>query len=129
VTSFDLGGGDVATQFASVDEYIASLPEDVKGILEEIRRRVRAAVPEAGERISYQIPTFTLGGRSLVYVAAWKQHVAVYPIPEGDDALQREIAPYQSGKGTLKFPVTGPIPYDLIDRLVACLVAERTPRG
>ena len=115
----------MATTFATVDEYIASFPDDVRIILEEIRHRIRAAVPQAAETISYQIPTFTLEGSAFVYVAGWKHHVAVYPIPSGDEAFERELAPYRAAKGTLKFPLKQPIPFDLIERVAAVLAAQR----
>lgn len=115
----------MATTFATVDEYIGSFPDDVRIILEEIRRRIRASVPEAAETISYQIPTFTLNGSAFVYFAGWKHHVAVYPIPSGDEAFERELAPYRAAKGTLKFPLKQPIPFDLIERVAALLAAQR----
>lgn len=115
----------MATTFATVDEYIGSFPDDVRIILEEIRRRIRAAVPEAAETISYQIPTFTLDGSAFVYFAGWKHHVAVYPIPSGDEAFEGELAPYRAAKGTLKFPLKQPIPFDLIERVAGLLAAQR----
>jgi uncharacterized protein YdhG (YjbR/CyaY superfamily) len=78
-----------------------------------------------GETISYSIPTFTLEGKHLVYVGAWKNHVAVYPVPAGDAAFEAEIASYRAGRGTLRFPLRKPVPYDLIERLVGLLVAQR----
>jgi len=116
----------LATTFATVDEYISSFPDDVRFHLEEIRRRIRAAVPEASETISYQIPTFTLDGSAFVYVAGWKHHIAVYPIPTGDESLEQVLAPYRAAKGTLKFPLKEPIPYDLIERVAILLAADRT---
>jgi uncharacterized protein YdhG (YjbR/CyaY superfamily) len=115
----------VATTFATVDEYIGSFPDDVRNILEEIRRRIRSAVPESAETISYQIPTFTLDGSAFVYVAGWKHHIAVYPIPTGDETFEQELAPYRAAKGTLKFPLKQPIPYDLIERVAVLLAAQR----
>ena len=116
----------MATTFATVDEYIDSFPDDVRILLEEIRRRIRTAVPEASETISYQIPTFTLDGRAFVYVAGWKHHIAVYPIPTGDGSLEQVLAPYRAAKGTLRFPLKEPIPYDLIERVAMLLAADRT---
>lgn len=111
--------------FASVDEYIESFPADVRGVLEEVRRTIHAVVPAAGEKISYQIPTITLDGKSLMYFSGWKEHISVYPIPPLDAALAADIEPYRSGKGTLKFPLSQPIPYDLIIRLTQAFVAAR----
>jgi len=109
----------------TIEEYIASFPPDVRTVLEEARRAIRAAVPNAGETISYGIASFTVGGRHLVYLAGWKHHISVYPVPEGDDALEAAIAPYRAAKGTLKFRLNKPVPYDLIERVAARLLAQR----
>jgi uncharacterized protein YdhG (YjbR/CyaY superfamily) len=106
-------------QFATVDEYIGSFPEDVQNVLGKIRQTIRDAAPAAAERISYQIPAFTIDGRDLVYVAAWKKHISLYPVSIADEALERELAPHRTEKATLKFPLGKPIPYELIARLVA----------
>ncbi len=113
-------------QFATIDEYISSLPEDAQVVLEKVRQTIRSAVPAAEERISYQIPTFTLDGRDLVYVAAWKHHLSIYPVSTADEALERELAPYRAAKSTVRFPLTKPIPYELIERLVAFRLAQRS---
>jgi uncharacterized protein YdhG (YjbR/CyaY superfamily) len=115
----------MAQHFTTVDEYIASQPTEVQPILREIRRRCHATVPRAGEMISYGIPTITLGGKYVVYFAAWKHHVSVYPVPRGDEAFEREIAPYLAAKGTLKFPLGKPVPYELIGTVAARLADER----
>ncbi|MFI6681779.1 iron chaperone [Kribbella sp. NPDC050470] len=112
-------------KFANVDEYIASFPRDVQEVLEEVRRTIRSVVPDAGEKISYQMPTVTVDGKALMYFGGWKGHVSVYPIPPVDDELAARIAPYRSGKGTLKFPLKEPIPYDVIARLTEAFVAAR----
>ena len=112
-------------KFASVDEYIASFPPDVRDVLQEVRRTIHEVVPDAGEKISYQIPTITLDGKALMYFSGWKSHIAVYPIPPLDDALAADIAPYRSGQGTLKFPLTKPIPYPLITRLTQAFLTAR----
>ncbi|NUR96103.1 MAG: hypothetical protein HOV67_12700 [Kribbellaceae bacterium] len=105
----------------TVDEYIARFPPDVRAVLEEVRRTIHAAVPGAGEKISYQIPTITLDGTNLLHFSAWKSHIALYPIPPIDE----DLTPYRSGKGTLKFPLNKPIPYDLITRVAKAFVATR----
>jgi uncharacterized protein YdhG (YjbR/CyaY superfamily) len=117
--------GMAENKFASVDEYIGSFPADVQDVLEEVRRTVLAVVPDAGEKISYQIPTVTLDGKALMYFSGWKEHLSLYPIPPLDDALAAEIEPYRSGKGTLKFPLNKPIPYALITRLTQAFVTAR----
>ncbi len=116
-------------KFATIDDYISSFPEDVRTILEEVRRTIRSALPGAGETISYQIPTITLNGRHVVYFAAWRHHVSVYPVPAADEALERELAPYRAARSTVRFPLGKPIPYDLIARLVALLVRQRAGRA
>jgi uncharacterized protein YdhG (YjbR/CyaY superfamily) len=112
-------------KFASVDEYIGSFPPDVQQVLQEVRRTIREVVPDAGEKISYQIPTITLDGKALMYFSAWKEHISLYPLPPLDDALAADTEPYRSGKGTLKFPLDKPIPYNLITRLTQAFVTAR----
>jgi uncharacterized protein YdhG (YjbR/CyaY superfamily) len=114
----------VAQRFATIDEYIGSLPDDVQAVVEEIRRRARRAAPDADEVISYNIPTLKIGGRAVLYFAAWKQHIAVYPVPDTDDDLERELKPYRAVRSTLRFPLREPMPYDLIERVFARHVAR-----
>ncbi len=115
----------MAPKFTTIDDYIASYPDDVQEILEKVRRTIRSAVPEPGETISYAMPTITLDGRPLVYFAAWKHHIGLYPIPRADAATERDLAPYRSTKDTVKLPLDKPIPYDLVKRLAALLVTRR----
>lgn len=115
----------MAAKFATVDQYLASLSENVREPLEVALERAQRAVPAPGLVISYQIPTVTSGGRRVAHLAGWKAHLAVYPVPD-DEALQEEMAAYRSGEGTLKFPLGRPIPYDLIGRVVAALYAQQT---
>lgn len=110
---------------STVDAYISVQPAATQQVLHEIRRTIHAAVPEAGEMISYGIPTITLGGHYVVYFAAWAHHISVYPVPRGDEGLATELAPYLSGKGTLKFPLAKEIPLDLIAKVAAQLAAEK----
>ncbi|MGW4480920.1 iron chaperone [Rhodococcus triatomae] len=115
----------MAETFDSVDEYIASFPDETREVLGLIRRTLHEAVPGAAERISYQIPTLTVDGKPIVYFAGWAKHVSVYPLPVGDAAFAADIAPYRSGPGTAKFLLNKPIPYDLIDRIATFLIDER----
>jgi uncharacterized protein YdhG (YjbR/CyaY superfamily) len=108
---------------ATIDEYIAGAPEDVRPVLERIRRTIHEAVPGAGEKISYNMPTITVDGQYLVYFAAWKHHISVYPIPRS--GLEDELAPYLAAKGTLRFPLKTPIPYELIGRVAQRLRDEK----
>ena len=119
----------MAQQFLDVDEYIATFPDDVRPVLQQIRQIIHAAVPGSQEAISYHIPTMTRNGRRYVHFAGWAKHVSLYPVPESEEteagyALAAELEPYLVGKGTLKFPLNKPIPYDLIGR-VAARLAER----
>jgi uncharacterized protein YdhG (YjbR/CyaY superfamily) len=118
----------VADQARTVAEYIGSFPNDVQAVLREVRRRILSVVPEAGEKISYQIPAMTLNGKTLVQFAGWKQHVSLYPVPELEPAFAAELAPYLAGKGTVRFPLDEPIPDGLIERLVTLLAQQRHGR-
>lgn len=112
-------------RFAGVDDYVAALPPEAAAAVGEIRRRVRALVPDGVEVIRYDMPTVQLDGRSLLHYAGWKRHVSIYPTPEADPELAAELAPYSSGQGTTKFPLDRPVPYDLVDRMVRALLDQR----
>lgn len=114
--------------YQDIDQYIANFPAEVQAILEKIRQTIRQAAPEAAEAIKYQMPTFTLKG-NLVHFAAHKNHVGFYPAPTGIEQFKDETSPYQSGKGTLQFPLSEPIPYDLISRIVTFRVQENLERA
>jgi uncharacterized protein YdhG (YjbR/CyaY superfamily) len=103
---------------ATVDGYIAGLPPKARTAVQRVRRAIRKAAGGVEERISYQIPAFKLGGQYLVYVAAFKAHIGVYPAPRGDAAFQAAAAGYRSGKATLKFPLDQPVPLELITAVV-----------
>ena len=102
--------------FVSIEAYLASLSPPSRDAVEQLRATVLAELPEPEQRISYGIPAFFVDGRVVLYVAGWKQHVSVYPIPEGDDGYAAAIAPYVAGRGTLKFPLTAPLPLELVAR-------------
>jgi len=114
--------------FGSIDEYIASFPEDRQQLLEALRATIRAAAPDAEERISYQMPTFALEG-NLVYFAALKNHIGFYPTPSGIEAFPQETARYVSTKGALQFPIGQPLPMELISKIVKFRVAENLERA
>lgn len=114
------------TKAATVADYIAKTPPAARRALEQLRSAIKAAAPGITERISYRIPTFELDGRYLLYIAAFKEHVGVYPVTAG--MLTRygtAIAPYRAGKGTLRFPLDAPIPTDLVAKLAKVRVRER----
>ena len=110
--------------FKTIDEYIATVPEDARGILERIRQIVRDLAPEAVEAISYQMPTFKLDGKNLVHFAAFQHHIGFYPTPSGTQTFQKEIASYKHAKGSIQFQLDEPIPYDLVKQIVAFRVKE-----
>lgn len=107
----------------TIDAYIAAAPPPVRPILAKIRALVRAAAPEAEERISYRMPAFEQGG-ILLYFAAFKAHIGLFPPVRGDAALEAAVAPYAGEKGNLRFPLDQPIPYDLIERIVGLRLAQ-----
>ena len=115
----------MAQHFESVDDYISTFRPDVQTVLQEVRNTIHAAAPDAKESISYQIPTFSINGRPVVYLAGWKKHISLYPMPELDETVGPQMAPYLSGQSTAKFPLTTPIPHELITILVQRLVAQR----
>lgn len=106
-----------------VDLYIRQFPEEVQVLLQEIRQLIKDAAPEAEEKISYQMPTFFLNG-NLVHFAAYKNHIGFYPAPSGIEKFKQELSEYKSAKGSVQFPLTQPIPFDLIRKIVAFRVTE-----
>jgi len=106
------------TDFKSVDEYIASQPDDARRILERVRAAVRKALPEAEEAISYQMPTYRLNGRAVIYFAGWKQHYSLYPASGNLVAsFGDNLKPYEISKGTIRFPFSAPVPAKLIEAI------------
>jgi uncharacterized protein YdhG (YjbR/CyaY superfamily) len=117
-----------STTPGTIDEYIAGFPPDVQEILQQVRLTIRQAAPEAQETISYQMPTFTLHG-NLVHFGGFKHHIGFYPVPSGIEAFREELAPYIAGKGSVRFPLDQPIPYDLISRIVEFRVTENIEKA
>ena len=114
--------------FRSIDDYISTFPEEIQKLLEELRATIKAAAPEAVEKISYQVPTFDLKG-NLVHFAAYKKHIGFYPTPSGIQAFKRELSIYESAKGSVQFPIDKPLPLKLIRRIVKFRVAENLKKG
>ena len=112
----------------NIDEYIANFPPDVQAILQQIRATIHEAVPEAEEAISYQMPTFKLHG-NLVHFAAFKNHIGFYPTPTGIQQFEAKLAPYGGGKGSAKFPLDQPIPYDLIREITLYRAEENKAKA
>jgi uncharacterized protein YdhG (YjbR/CyaY superfamily) len=113
-----------AKKFETVEEYIASRPKNVQDILKKLRDTVKKTAPEAVESISYDMPTFKISGERLVYFSAWKNHIGFYSIPEGNEAFRKELSPYAGEKGSLRFPLGKPIPYDLVKKIVMFRIKE-----
>ena len=113
-----------AKKAASIDEYIAGFPKETQKILEQVRATIKSTVPDAEETISYAIPAFTLNKTYLVYFAGYKNHISLYPAPTGNEAFEKEIAAYKSGKGTVQFPLNKPLPLNLITKVIKYRLKE-----
>ena len=117
------------TDFKSVNEYIASKPSDVRPVLKRLRSIIRKAVPAAEEVISYQIPVYKLNGVPVLYFAGWKQHYSLYPASDAlVAAFNHQLSRYELSKGTIRFPLSEPIPVDLIERIAKFRVEQLTLR-
>jgi uncharacterized protein YdhG (YjbR/CyaY superfamily) len=116
------------TKPKDIDEYISGFPKETQEILEKIRTTIRKAAPDAEETINYQIPTFTLKG-NLVHFAAYKKHIGFYPAPSGIERFKDELAAYEGAKGSVRFPLDEPIPYDLISEIVTFRVKENLEKA
>ena len=113
----------------TIDQYIAAFPPEVQAPLEQLRMTIREAASDAQESISYGMPTFTLNGRYLIYFAAYKKHIGLYPAPIGVAEFREAMSLYGAGKGTLKFPLDQPLPLELIRKVVQFRLKENTERG
>lgn len=111
------------TKFEDIDSYIASFPEETRKLLQQLRITISKAAPEAKETINYGMPTFTLKG-NLVHFAAYKNHIGFYPTPSGIEAFKKELSGYDGAKGSVQFPLSKPIPFDLISKIVEFRVKE-----
>jgi len=107
----------------SVDEYIKQYPLDIQLILNQIRSTIRKAAPKAIERISYQMPTYSQNG-NLVYFAAHKHHIGLYPTAKAIIAFSKELSPYKIAKGSIQFPIDKQIPLDIIKKIVLYRIKE-----
>jgi uncharacterized protein YdhG (YjbR/CyaY superfamily) len=111
-----------------IDQYIGAFSPEVQAVLERIRSTIRKAAPGAQETISYRIPAFTLKG-TLVYFAAFKNHIGFYPPVKGDAKLKEVLSRYAGEKGNLRFPLDQPIPYGLIERIVKLRVKQNLAKA
>ena len=119
----------VKTGFKSVDEYIASQPEAVQNVLERVRSTICKAMPGTEEVISYQIPTYKLNGRPVLHFAGWRQHYSLYPSNDRLVAAFKDaLAPYEVNKGTIRFPLSEPVPVKLIEGIAKFRAKEAAER-
>jgi uncharacterized protein YdhG (YjbR/CyaY superfamily) len=115
--------------FKSVEEYIASQPGSVHAILTLVRSTIRKALPRADEVISYNMPAYKLHDEAVLYFAGWKQHYSLYPAGESlVTAFKDELAPYKINRGTIRFPLSEPVPVKLIERIAKFRAKEATDR-
>ena len=117
----------VTTKPNNIDEYISGFPPDVQQMLQQVRVTIKEAAPGAEETIKYAMPTFTYKG-NLVYFAAFKKHIGFYPVPTGNDAFEKELSSYKTGKGSVQFLFDRPMPLTLIRRLVKFWVQRNTEK-
>jgi uncharacterized protein YdhG (YjbR/CyaY superfamily) len=115
-------------QINTIDEYISTFPKNIQELLQKMRQEIRRSAPDAKEAISYQIPTFKLNG-NLVHFAAFKNHIGFFPASSGVSAFQKQLSPYSTSKGTVRFPIGKPIPYDLIRKIVKYRVKENLDKN
>lgn len=115
-------------KFQTVDEYIMQFSVEVQVTLQKLRVVIKEAAPEAKETISYQMPAFSLNG-TLVYFAAWKNHIGLYPTSSGMSAFKEEYSQYKGTKSSIHFPLTKPMPYELICKIVKFRVAENKQKN
>ncbi len=113
---------------ADVDDYLRTLPDHTATVLQELRGHLLGLVPDSEERISYGIPTLDVDGRHVVHFAGFKHHVGIYPVTDTDPELEASLAPDRSGRGTVRFSLDRPLPYEVIDPLVAFLLARHQAR-
>ncbi|MBE2182692.1 MAG: DUF1801 domain-containing protein [Anaerolineae bacterium] len=109
---------------ANIDEYIADFPDNVQSMLQEIRKTIHTAAPEATETIRYTMPTFKLNGKNLIFFAAFKNHIGFYPAPQDIESFKARLSAFKGSKGGVQFPLNRPIPADLVTDIVNFQVAE-----
>src|SRR5438477_6601097 len=117
------------TNFQSVTGYIASKPKEVQAALKLVRNAIRKAVPEAEEMIAYQIPMYKLNGGTVLYFAGWKEHYSLYPAGEAlAETFKEELARYKLSKGTIRLPLSEPVPEKLIEKIAKFRAKQLTTR-
>ncbi len=111
----------------NIDAYITGFDKPVQKRLQQVRATIQKAAPEAQEAIKYAMPAFTLNG-NLVYFAAFQNHIGFYALPSGNEAFQKQLAAYKTGKGSIRFPHNEPLPLDLITQIVQFRVKENAAK-
>ena len=106
------------TKASSIDEYIADFPEATRKALEQVRAAIRKAAPAATETISYKIPAYRLNNTYLIYFAGYKNHIGIYPAPVEDENFKKAFSKYKTGRGSVQFPLSEPMPIALITKIV-----------
>jgi uncharacterized protein YdhG (YjbR/CyaY superfamily) len=114
----------MSNQPTTVEAYIQAFPAEVQSVLETIRQIIRETAPEAVESMAYGMPAYKLGGKPLVYFGGFKNHIGLYATPTGHSAFAKELSKYKQGKGSVQFPLSEPMPLDLIARIVQFRVQE-----
>jgi len=112
------------TEWNDIDHYISSLPEQKAILVKEILDLISEIAPDAVPCIAYNMPAFKYLGKPLVYFAAFQNHIGFYALPSGNEAFKAELSKYKTGKGSIQFPLSEPMPFDLIRDIVRFRVAE-----
>lgn len=116
-------------QLMTVEDYLSAQPAPAQAHARELRAQVHALVPGAGEAIRYGMPAFQAGGATFLYLGAWKRHVGLYPIYRGDEVFEALVAPYRSGKDSVRFPLNQPLPAQVIEAIVRAQHARGAPNS
>ena len=128
VADWEKGQRMKTTTAKNIDSYIADFPSPVRKLLHTMRATIRKAAPEAAEKISYRIPTFTLGG-NLVHFAAFKQHIGFFPGSSGIRAFKQQLSAFKGAKGSVQFPFDKPLPLGVIGKIVRFRVKENLQKA
>ncbi len=112
-------------KFNTIDEYIAALPSLQQLISKQLRQLIRQSAPQLEEGISYNMPVFKLNGKDLIWFAAWKEHISIYPRTAALDAAIKELANYEGKKGTIKFSLNKPFPFELVKKILKFKLSEK----
>jgi len=112
----------------TIDDYISAFPDEVQLVLKEFRKIVNDAAPDAEEKISYGIPTLFLNG-NLVHFGGYKSHIGFYPGPSGITEFKDQLSDYELSKGTIKFPLSKPLPVEIISRITEYRATENRKKA